>query len=99
MALQPGMFGEKWYGVTVLLMTGVMSVSVFYLFHCIFVRWLGGRKAISIAAASIVLLVAIQCMVDKTQAFFWYNGAVHYILPQSSIFVLIGNRSVARDAF
>ncbi len=90
MALQPGVFGEKWYGVTVLLMTGVMSVSVFYLFHCIFVRWLGGRKAISIAAASIVLLVAIQCMVDKTQAFFWYNGAVHYILPQSGLFVLMG---------
>lgn len=90
MALQPGIFGDQWYGVTVLLMTGVMSLSVFYMFHCIFVRWLGVRRAVSVATASIVLLVAVQCMVDKTQAFFWYNGAVHYIFPQSGLFMLMG---------
>ena len=90
MALQPGIFGDQWYGITVILMTGVMSAAVFYLFHCIFVRCLGGRKAFSVAAASIVLVIAVQCMVDKTQAFFWYNGAVHYIFPQSTLLVLTG---------
>lgn len=90
MALQPGIFGENWYWLTVPIMTGAISIAVFYLFHCIFARFLGGTRALSVAASSILLLIAIQCMVDKTQAFFWYNGAVHYIVPQAVLFLLSG---------
>ena len=90
MALQPGIFGESWYWLTVPIMIGAISIAVFYLFHCIFIRFLGGTKAVSVAASSILLLIAVQCMVDKTQAFFWYNGAVHYIVPQAVLFLLSG---------
>jgi len=90
MALQPGVFGENWYWLTGPIMTGAVSIAVFYLFYCIFTRWLGSTAAISVGAASILLLIIIQCTVDKTQAFFWYNGAVHYIVPQAMLLGLTG---------
>ena len=55
-------------------MIGAISIAVFYLFHCIFTRFLGGTKAVSVAVSSILLLIAVQCMVDKTQAFFGITG-------------------------
>lgn len=88
MALQPGIFGDNFYWITTWIMVGALSISVIWLFKVIFVDCLGSQKEWALAAASIYLLVAVQCMIDKTQGFFWYNGAVHYMLPQAMLFIL-----------
>ncbi|MDO4333616.1 MAG: hypothetical protein Q4C58_13150 [Eubacteriales bacterium] len=90
MALQPGIWGEQYYFVTTWLMLGVTSVSGLYLFHVIFRRCLGSDRGIAVTVSCIYLIVAVQCMVDKTQGFFWYNGAVHYMFPQAALFGLTG---------
>ena len=83
MALQPAIWTEKAYCITPLIMTGILSVSVFYLMRVILVQYLKGTRQECIVLSLIVLLSIIQCMVDKTDAFFWYNGSVHYIVPFS----------------
>lgn len=90
MALQPGIFGDGYYWAATWLLVGVISLAGYYLFGVIFHKCLGCEKRLAIAAASVYLLVAVQCMVDKTQGLFWYNGAVHYILPQAALFLLTG---------
>lgn len=90
MALQPGIFGDGCYWVTTWLLLGAISLSGYFLFGVIFHRCLGSERSLAAAAASVYLLIGVQCMVDKTQGLFWYNGAVHYILPQAALFLLTG---------
>ena len=90
MALQPGIFGDGFYWITTWIMIGGLTLSVWYLFKVIFQECLNGHRGISIAVASVYLLIAVQCMIDKTQGFFWYNGAVHYMVPQAALFFLTG---------
>lgn len=90
MALQPGIFGDGFYWLTTWLLIGAVSLSVYYLFSGLFHICLECKKSLAIAAASVYLLIGIQCMVDKTQGLFWYNGAVHYMLPQAALFGLTG---------
>ncbi len=88
MALQPGIWGM--YGLVPIMMIGMMSLSTLFLLHTVMVKILHTRPAVFIGASMLYLLLAVQCMVDKTQGFFWYNGAAHYILPHSAALFLCG---------
>ncbi len=88
MSLQPGIWGENWYSLVPWIMIGSMGISSFFLLYVIFIRLIHVRKPIFICIAMLYLIFAVQCMVDKTQAFFWYNGAAHYMLPHSVLLLL-----------
>lgn len=88
MALQPGIWGEGWYCLVPWIMIGAMGASSFFLLYVIFVRLIHVRRPIFISITMLYLIFAVQCMVDKTQAFFWYNGAAHYMLPHSVLLLL-----------
>lgn len=90
MALQPGIFGDSFYVITPWVILLPYSLAVLYLFRAIFEKLLGTEKWISISVSCIYLLIAVQTMVDKTQGIFWYNGSVHYMVPQAALFALTG---------
>lgn len=90
MALQPGIYGDEFYALTPWVILVPYSLAVLYLFRTIFEKLLGAAKWISFSASCIYMLIAVQTMVDKTQGLFWYNGSVHYMLPQSALFALAG---------
>lgn len=90
MALQPAIWTEQAYAVTPFIMTGILSISVFYLVHVLITQGLTGTRQESLILSLLVLLAVIQCMVDKTDAFFWYNGSVHYIVPFSFLLLMQG---------
>lgn len=90
MALQPGIFGDSFYAVTPWVILVPYSLAVLYLFRSVFEKLLGAEKWIPISVSCIYLLVAVQTMVDKTQGIFWYNGSVHYMVPQAALFTLTG---------
>lgn len=90
MALQPGIWGEKWYWIGTVLLIAALSCSVFFFMNVIFHKTFGSERKIAYIASSIFLLVAIQCMVDKTQGLFWYNGASHYFFPWAAFLTLMG---------
>ena len=89
MALQPAVWTEKAYFITPFLMTGLLTLSVFYLVHVVVVRYLGGTAPESTILSLLILLTVIQCMVDKTDAFYWYNGSVHYMVPFSFLLLML----------
>lgn len=90
MALQPGIFGDGFYAVTPWVILVPYSFAVLYLFRTVFEKLLGAEKWLAVSAACIYLLTAVQTMVDKTQGIFWYNGSIHYMLPQTALFALTG---------
>ena len=51
---------------------------------------MGVRTSVYLGISMIYLIFALECMVDKTQGFFWFNGAAHYIIPHSVALILTG---------
>lgn len=88
MALQPGIWGQ--YGLVPLIMIGMLTLSTLFFLYIVMVKICQARPAVFIGTAMLYLIFAVQCMVDKTQGFFWYNGAAHYMLPHSVALFLCG---------
>jgi len=88
MALQPGIWGH--YGLVAPIMIGMLTLSTLFFLYVIMVKIIRARPAVFIGTAMLYLIFAVQCMVDKTQGFFWYNGAAHYMIPHSAALFLCG---------
>lgn len=88
MALQPGIWGQ--YGLVPLIMIGMLTLSILFFLYIVMVKICQVRPAVFIGTAMLYLIFAVQCMVDKTQGFFWYNGAAHYMIPHSVALFLGG---------
>ncbi len=88
MALQPGIWGL--YAVVPFLLIGVLCASTLFLLDTIMIKVLHARKTVFLCVSMLYLLFAVQCMIDKVQGFFWYNGAVQYMLPHSMALFLCG---------
>lgn len=81
MALQPGIWGL--YGLVAPIMIGMLCASTMFFLYTVMVKVIRVRKTVFLCVSMLYLLFAIQCMIDKVQGFFWYNGAAHYMLPHS----------------
>lgn len=88
MALQPGMWGL--YALVPIFMIGMLCASTLFLLYVVMIKVLRVRKAVFLCVSMLYLLFAVQCMIDKVQGFFWYNGAVQYMLPHSMALFLCG---------
>ena len=88
MALQPGIWGH--YGLVPLIMIGMLTLSTLFFLYIVMIKVIQTRPAVFIGVSMLYLIFAVQCMVDKTQGFFWYNGAAHYMLPHSVALFLFG---------
>ena len=90
MALQPGLFGGQWYCLTPWIIIGAMTVSGLYFLYVVLVRWMKAGRSLMMCVSFIYLIFGLQCMVDKTEGFYWFNGATHYMLPYSVSLILLG---------
>ncbi len=88
MALQPGIWGL--YAVVPFLMIGMLSASTLFLLYTVMIKVIHVRKTVFVCLSMLYLLFAVQCLIDKVQGFFWYNGAVQYMLPHSMALFLCG---------
>lgn len=79
MAIPPSSFGERFYVLTVWIMLAMLSFSTIYLLKNIFVKVFCADKYVSHCVSMVVLLVTVQCMVGRVEAFYWYCGAVNYM--------------------
>lgn len=79
MAIPPSSFGERFYVLTVWIMLAMLSFSTIYLLKNIFVKVFHADKYVSHCVSMMVLLVTVQCMVGRVEAFYWYCGVVNYM--------------------
>ncbi len=89
MALQPGVFKEECYIVVPVLFVGVICISAYFFFRTLFKDYLEAENKYWITVLILYLIVAIQCIPSKATAFYWYNGAVHYIMAQAMLLCML----------
>ncbi|MFI3212518.1 MAG: hypothetical protein R3Y24_04170 [Eubacteriales bacterium] len=90
MTLQPGLFTEKLYWIVPFFMMSISSGSVLFFCKVILRDCLKISKEKYIILSVPIIFVMIQRMIDGMQAFYWYNGATHYMTVQSLLFFLMG---------
>ena len=79
MSLQPAVFDERLYAIVPIFFVLIITLASGFFMRTIIVDWLKADKVLcSICTGAYVLLV-IQRIPVKQSAFFWYNGAIHYI--------------------
>lgn len=101
MALHPGIWGTKGYHLVPLFFLIVIVSSICLFFYTVLCRICRATKLEGILTGCIVAAFAIHMVVAKPTAFFWYNGAIHYIfafamLLYFMIFLILGLTSQKR---
>lgn len=90
MALTPGIFGERWYFLTGIIMTGILGCSIATLVHVVMKKYVGDDAKEAKYQRGICILVliflSIQTMVSPLDGIYWYNGALHYVFMESVLF-------------
>ncbi len=89
MSLHPGAFKVSWYAATPFIFVGLILFSAWFFFREICHRWLKLDRSIYLTLTALYCILVIQCMPSKPSAFYWFNGAVNYILPHSLMLSLL----------
>lgn len=89
MGLCPMNFRYETAFLVPVLMIGVFSLSTFILGRHILVRWLGSDKHQASLVMFLLLFLYYQVMEAPFEGVYWYNGAVHYILMESVLFLIV----------
>lgn len=79
-SLQPGVFSDNLYFLTTFIMVFSLLLSTFYFFDTVIVKWFGEKRSYSILISSLVLFLSMQFIVNKEEAFYWFNGSSYYTL-------------------
>lgn len=87
-SLQPAVFSEKFYFLTTIIIISSLILSTSFLIITIFSSF-GFNKKVGVIISCIVLFLSIQFVIDKHEAFFWWDGAEAYSLMYSFSLVLI----------
>lgn len=78
MALQPAIFGARWYALTPALMLASLLSGLFVCCDALFSRLWGLPRSLSACVAAVLALLCIQLMPSPVDGLYWYNGAVYY---------------------
>ncbi len=80
MAIQPAVFSEGLYWLTTVIMLASLMLGTFLFCRAFFAKLLGLDKHLADIIAALLLLLSTQLLPAPVQAFYWFNGAVYYVL-------------------
>lgn len=87
LALQPGIFGEQFYFITVIVIVASLFIGIYLLIKSVN-KYIFKNRNNHIFLTILVLFFLIQTMPDPYEAFYWYNGAVNYLFFLGLLFVV-----------
>lgn len=88
MALSPAIWGEEYYFLSPIILIGMMVLAYFSLGYVILVKLLRTSKSIWVIISSLVTFLIIETVPSPVNAYYWYNGAVHYNFMHSCMILL-----------
>ena len=89
MALQPAVFGEKYYVITPYIMLAMLIISTLSLFKTIFINYLKGTRLQFLIISFLFIMVSIQLIISPVEAIYWYNGSIHYVFMYSCMLFMV----------
>ncbi len=78
MALQPSIWGFRYYSLTTWIMLSTLIFGVFFLCFRLFSGLFCIQKSISGTIASVICIICTQFLPAANESFYWYNGSVYY---------------------
>ena len=87
LAFQPAIFGNKWYGITLLCVLLPLFFCLYGLMRCVVLRLDPAQKHLPSALALLLTFAFIQGMPSPVEGLYWFNGAMNY-LPYFSLAAL-----------
>lgn len=87
LALQPGIFGNQWYGVTLLCVLLPLFLCLLGCAKIVVRRLEPAQKRLPLALAVLFLFAFVEGMPSPVEGLYWFNGAMNY-LPYFSLAVL-----------
>lgn len=88
-SLHPGIFSERLYILTTPIMLFALISSNAFLFWVLFTFYLPLKKELRTILTLSVLFLSIQILDSGASAFYWFNGAFHYVFMHSCMIFLI----------
>ena len=89
MALCPMNFRYDIAFVVPIIMIGMLAVSSFFFGRQILTRWLGSDRFRASFVMFLLLFLFYQVMEAPFEGIYWYNGATHYVLMESLLFIML----------
>lgn len=87
LALQPGIFGNRWYGVTFFCVLLPLFLCLLGCAKIVVQRLQPAQKRLPLALAVLFLYAFVEGMPSPVEGLYWFNGAMNY-LPYFSLAVL-----------
>lgn len=79
LALQPGIFGGRWYAVTTFFIVALLFFGAFALSSALIGRSRPDGRRAALFAAALFTFAVVQGMPNQVEGLYWYNGAMNYI--------------------
>lgn len=89
MAMQPAVFDEKLYRIVPMFFIIIIALSSYFFMKSILIDFLQADKNKSRTCIFAYIFLVIQCIPVKQSAFFWYNGALHYIVAHCLLLCML----------
>ncbi len=89
MALQPGIWGDEYYVIGVVLVILSLIVSTFTLTYVLMVKQAKASKALWLILTSMVMWGWLLRVMYTEEAFYWWTGASHYTGFHSWVMLMI----------
>ena len=78
MALQPGVWGDACYGLTVIILLGTFLIGNALFFKTFLHDSLGFSKEDAGILYGIIMLSSVHLLPSATESFYWFNGSIYY---------------------
>ncbi len=91
--LSPSIFGERWSALNAIIVLGMLTYGVMYLFDALFHRVWKMEGHMVYGLSMLTLLMIVQSMENGTtraEAFYWWSGAINYTFMFGLSLVWIG---------
>lgn len=87
LALQPAIFGNQWYGLTLICVLLPLFLCLYGAARLVILRLEPAQKRLPLALAVLFLFAFVEGMPSPVEGLYWFNGAMNY-LPYFSLAVL-----------
>lgn len=94
LALQPAIFGNQWYGLTLLCVLIPLFLCLYAAARIVVRRLEPAQKRLPWALSLLVLFAFVEGMPSPVEGLYWFNGAMNY-LPYFALAVLNAGLSFA----
>ncbi len=78
MALQPSIWGFRYYSITTWIMLSSLISGIFFLCFRLFSGLFHIQKSVSGIIAAVICIICTQFLPAANESFYWYNGSVYY---------------------